>query len=145
MTKTIIGLLLASSLATGCIIVADDDATLTIDNQSDYVLVDIALRTSFGSDEYGPNILRGDALFPDEVITVSVECNTYDVFILDEDAVACELLNLDLCFNDAVWIIDNQELDSCIFARELRGAQQLDVPHENATRVVDLTSQSHQL
>jgi hypothetical protein len=104
--------LVLSAGASGCIIV-DSDSTLTISNRSDYVIVDIRV-APIDSLSWGPNLLRGDVLFPDEEIRVSLRCDVYDVLVEDEDGFECILGGLDLCFNDAVWRIDNLTLDFCI-------------------------------
>jgi hypothetical protein len=98
--------------SSGCIIV-DSDSTLTISNRSDYVIVDIAV-ARVGDPDFGPNLLRGDVLFPGEDITVVLDCDRYDVYVEDEDGFECILSNLNLCFNDAIWRIDNLTLDFCI-------------------------------
>ena len=49
-------------------------------------------------------------LFPDEEILLGVSCDFYDALVVDEEGVDCELLDLDLCFNDATWVIQN---DTC--------------------------------
>ena len=56
-----------------------------------------------------------DILLPGEALTVLLDCGTYDVLIVDEDNIECELRNLDLCFDDAVWVIDDFELNTCGF------------------------------
>lgn len=91
--------------AAGCIITTDD-ATLTISNESDYVVEEIYL-TDTGSSSWGPNLLRGDALFPGESFTLGVACDFYDALIVDDDGVQCEVLDLDLCLNDALWVFRN--------------------------------------
>ena len=40
----------------------------------------------------------------------SVNCSTYDAKLIDETGVSCEVDDLDLCLNDAVWVIRN---DTC--------------------------------
>lgn len=99
-----------SLAATGCIIESDDDdpidATLLVDNQSDYAIVELYL-TDVGSSSWGPNLLGGDILLPDETITLGVECGFYDALLVDEDDVECEINDLDLCLNDADWVIRN--------------------------------------
>lgn len=102
-----------SAGSSGCIIVDDGDSTLTVRNRSDYVLVDIRV-APIDSLNWGSNLLRGDVLFPGEDIVVSLRCDVYDVLVEDEDGFECVLFGLDLCFNNAVWRIDNLTLDFCI-------------------------------
>jgi hypothetical protein len=108
------------SIASGCIIdTGGDDATLTVFNDSSFVIEELYL-APVGTRSYGPNELcfpedvRGDicpdpddALFPDESITLGVDCDFYDALVIDEDGVECEVFDLDLCLNDAEWVIRN--------------------------------------
>ena len=106
----IIALLL--SFSASCVITTDDDSTLTIANESDYVIEEIYV-TEIDNPEWGPNLLGGTVLFPGESLTVSLYCDVYDAQIVDQDGFVCELYNLDLCFDDAIWVIDNFELATC--------------------------------
>lgn len=98
---------------TGCFIESDDDdggpdATLTVTNRSDFAIVELYV-TQVNNDSWGPNLLSRD-LLPDEQTTVGVECDTYDAKLIDESNVDCRVHNLDLCLNDADWVITN---DTC--------------------------------
>jgi hypothetical protein len=108
----VLAALVAAALATGCSaegeVIIDDppDGTLTVNNQSDFAIVEIRV-TSVGSSSWGPNLLGGDVLLPGEALTLGVECDVYDALLVDEDDVECEINNVDLCLNDADWIIRN--------------------------------------
>lgn len=105
--------LVAAVFATGCVV--SDDASLTIYNESSYVLVEVHLAT-VDDPSWGPNILPVD-LFPgDELVIEGIECNTYDVLVTDDTGVDCELGNLDLCATDEGWVVDDFTLDVCAFA-----------------------------
>jgi hypothetical protein len=95
------------ALATGC---ADDntDATLRVSNQSDFSIVEIHV-TQVGNPNWGPNLLDS-ALSPSDSVTLGVTCDTYDALLVDETGVDCEVHDLDLCANDADWVIHN---DTC--------------------------------
>jgi hypothetical protein len=101
-----------ASIATGCSgsaeVIIDDppDGSLRVENRSDFQIVELHV-TSVGSSTWGPNLLGGDVLLPGESLTLSVQCDTYDALLVDEDGVDCELHNIDLCLNDADWIIRN--------------------------------------
>jgi len=105
----------------GCIIIDDDpvvidngsDSSLTIENASDFALAEIRV-TEVDNPSWGPN-LTDDLLFPGQSITVLLDCNVFDVLVVDEDGFGCELNGLDLCFDDAIWTITNRTLDSCGF------------------------------
>lgn len=99
--------LLAACSAEGSVTTGPiDDSSLVIDNQSSFVIEEVYL-TGVGNSSWGPNRLGGDALFPDETLTLGVSCGTYDALLVDEDGIDCEIHDLDLCLNDAVWVIRN--------------------------------------
>ena len=106
--------------AAGC---SDDstDSTLHVRNDSDFSIVEIRV-TSVGSPTWGPNLIDGDELRPGESILVGVECDTYDALLVDEEGVDCELHDLDLCLNDADWIIRNNTCTVFGAARAAREA-----------------------
>jgi hypothetical protein len=82
------------------------DSSLRVQNQSDFSIVELRV-TSVGSSTWGPNLLGNDDLRPDESITLGVVCDRYDALLVDEDGVDCEVHDLDLCLNDATWVIHN--------------------------------------
>lgn len=84
----------------------NSDATLTVTNDSDYIIDELYV-TQVDSTNWGANLLGGDGLFPDESITLAVECDFYDAKLIDESGVDCIVHDLDLCANDADWIIRN--------------------------------------
>ena len=106
--------------STGCIIVDEDpvivergnDSSLTIENESDYAIAEIRV-TEIDNPSWGPNLTQGDLLFPGQSMTVLLACDVYDVLVVDEDGFGCEINGLDLCFDDAIWVISNRTLDSC--------------------------------
>jgi len=101
--------LLTLAAAPGCLIVTDDDdaATLEVSNESDFAITDIYL-TEVDNRDWGPNLIAGDVLLPDEsIVLVDINCDYYDAQLIDEDDVACEIYNVDLCLNDAVWVVRN--------------------------------------
>jgi len=108
---------IGAALAAGC--TSDDggisDATLTVYNDSNYAIEELYLThsTSFG---WGANLLSNDLLFPGERLVLDVDCGTYDVLLVDEDGVDCQVNDIDLCLNDATWHITNNTCD--VFARE---------------------------
>jgi hypothetical protein len=90
----------------GVIVDPGPDASREVQNQSDFSIVELRV-TSVGSSTWGPNLLGNDVLLPDESITLGVACDRYDALLVDEDGVDCELQDLDLCLNDATWVIHN--------------------------------------
>jgi hypothetical protein len=105
MRNVLLGLVLTISAA-ACTASTTADATLSVDNQSDFVITEMYL-TDVGSSTWGPNLLSGDQLNPDETLHLDVDCSTYDAMLVDETGVSCEVDDLDLCLNDAVWVIRN--------------------------------------
>lgn len=92
-----------------------EESTLLVVNESDFVIEELYV-TDVGNPSFGPNLLAGDALFPGEEILLGVTCDFYDVLIVDEDGVECEIDAIDLCLNDATFVINN---DTCtIFEAE---------------------------
>jgi hypothetical protein len=105
MRNVLLGLVL-SVTAAACTASTTADATLSVDNQSDFVITELYL-TDVGSSTWGPNLLSGDQLNPAETLRLGVDCSTYDAMLVDETGVSCEVDDLDLCLNDAVWVIRN--------------------------------------
>jgi hypothetical protein len=93
--------------AAGC---GDDgiiaSASLRVTNNSDFQIVELYL-TDVGNPDFGPNLLRGDVLNPGEDLLLGVSCGFYDVLLIDEQDVQCQINDLDLCLNDADFVINN--------------------------------------
>ena len=120
-------LVIASTIAlaaalTGCFIISssDDgggggDSTLTLHNSSSFVITSIQV-AHVDNPDWGPNLLPGRALHPgEELLVTNIDCGTYDVRVVDETGVDCELHGIELCFSDEVWTIDDTMLDTCAF------------------------------
>jgi len=122
--KQAVALLLAAMAAalSGCIIIDDGGGsgpdpdvpggTLVIDNRSDFAIREVNL-AAVGSDVWGPNLIAGDILAPQESIAIATPCDHYDVRVLDPTGAECVLVDVDLCFDDAYWRIDNDTLFAC--------------------------------
>jgi hypothetical protein len=107
--RTALFALAVSASLTACTISNSPDATLSVDNQSDFQITEIYL-TDVGSSTWGPNLISGDTLNPGETLQLDVNCSTYDAKLIDETGVSCEVDDLDLCLNDSLWVIRN---DTC--------------------------------
>ena len=97
--------------ALGCGVATDRsnaDGTITIQNSSTHVLEGVYI-AAVDQSSWGPNLLPGVLLTSDQ-LTVQVSCSTYDVMVTDDRQRNCVLGNLDLCFSDQVWVIDNGTL-----------------------------------
>ncbi len=114
------------------VIVVDDSASLRVVNDSDFVIEEIYL-TDVGSSSWGPNLLRGDVLFPDEELLLGVGCDFYDALVVDEDGVDCEINSVDLCANDATWIIQNNTCSVFEAAAKARAAAEAAEKAKTAT------------
>jgi hypothetical protein len=116
LASSALALAAVAALSTGCIIETDDgDSDFTIYNDSDYALIEINL-APVDQVTWGPNLLRGDVLLPDESLTiVSIECDTYDVRVVDDLNSECILADVDLCFDSDGWSVTNTVLDFCDF------------------------------
>lgn len=94
-----------------------DEASLLVVNESDFVIEEIYI-AEVNDPTFGPNLLRGDVLFPGEQFLLGVSCGFFDVLIVDEAGVECTIGAIDLCLNDATFVINN---DTCtVFEAEAR-------------------------
>lgn len=106
---------IAAALGAGaCTATVDDgpDSTLTIANESSYFIDELYI-AEVSDPNWGPDLVS--TLAPGEETTIAVDCGTYDVLVVDETGVECELANLDLCFEDGAWVITDVTLDVCAF------------------------------
>jgi hypothetical protein len=91
----------------------DLDSELVIENQSSYTLVGIFLSPTT-SVEWGSDLLGAEVLEPGDSFEISgIECDTYDIRVVDEDDDECVIEDVDLCLDDAHWLIDDAELGGC--------------------------------
>ncbi|HTM21908.1 MAG TPA: hypothetical protein VL172_15410 [Kofleriaceae bacterium] len=98
-------------------------STLTVDNRSDFVIEQIYI-TDTNASGWGPNLISPDALFPGEQVVIDgIECGTYDTLLVDETGLECQLLGIDLCFDDATWVITNNTCDVFAAAAHKNAAQ----------------------
>jgi hypothetical protein len=96
-----------------CVISTDGDSSFTVENESDYAIFEAYIAEE-SSPSWGPELLGGVALLPGERLEVfDLDCGTYDALIYDEIGAECELNHIDLCFDDAYWVIDNAALSNC--------------------------------
>jgi hypothetical protein len=118
-SKQSLGLCLALTLAAGC--AADDpddpivgDSSLTIENDSSFTFIEINLSPVDQAD-FGSDLLGAEVLDPGDTFVISdIDCDVYDIRLVDEDSDECILTGVDLCFSDAVWSIDDAELGACV-------------------------------
>jgi hypothetical protein len=99
------------------------NGTLVVRNRSDFAITEIHV-TSVGSTTWGPNLISGDILAPGESLAVDVSCDQYDALLVDESGAQCTIHDVDLCFNTADWIIQNDTCPVFAVARAAREAAQ---------------------
>lgn len=89
------------------------DSTITIINRSDWDIHHLYL-SPVDVDEWGPDQL-GDEIIPSggKFLLHSIECDVYDIMIVDEDGDECILEAEELCDDEAKWVITNDELLGC--------------------------------
>lgn len=103
-----------------CSVQTSPDSTLSVRNDSDFSIVEIHV-TPIGKSTWGPNLLSSD-LAPGETLVLGIDCGTYDALLVDESGVDCELHDLNLCLNDADWIIRNETCNVFSVAQAAREA-----------------------
>jgi hypothetical protein len=114
---------LGSLTVAGCSSDSGPDSTLHVQNNSDFSIVEIRV-TSVGNTSWGPNLLGSDVLAPGETLSIDVTCDTYDALLVDESGVDCQLHSVDLCFNNAAWVINNNTCTVFSAAKAAREAAQ---------------------
>ena len=93
---------------TGCVVVTDEpDSSLVVSNDSSFEIHEMYV-TEIDSPTWGVNLLDRSILFPGQQLELGLDCNTYDAMLVDETGASCEIQNIDLCFDDADWIITNR-------------------------------------
>ncbi|HEU0030468.1 MAG TPA: hypothetical protein VFQ53_07545 [Kofleriaceae bacterium] len=93
----------------------DPGSMLAIQNDSSFTFVEINL-APIDSTTFGPDLLGANVLDPGERLEISdIDCDTYDIRVVDETNAMCILSAVDLCLDNAVWHIDDTELAICSF------------------------------
>ena len=96
------------------------DSALFVTNDSDFEIHEMYV-TDVRSSSWGPNLLDGEILFPGESMTLGLECGNCDALLIDETGAICEVAGLELCYENADWIIRN---NSCaVFEKRAAAAK----------------------
>ena len=100
--------LLAGALATGACGDNDPgiDGTLLVVNESSFSINRLHI-VPIDSPSWGSNLLGNDALQPGEEVVIGLSCDFYDALLIDDLGVECELRSVDMCFNNATFVITN--------------------------------------
>ena len=99
--------LLLSAATSACVLT---DSSLEVSNRSDFEIHEMYV-TPISSPSWGPNLLGGDILFPGDSMLLGLDCDTYDAMLIDETGAICEVSSVELCFDEADWIIRNNTCD----------------------------------
>lgn len=92
---------------------AADLATVKILNKSKWDIHHFYLSPA-DSDDWGPDQLGDDVLESGSSFTLTdIECDLWDIKVVDEDGDECEIRGVALCDEDAVWRITDDELLEC--------------------------------
>jgi hypothetical protein len=115
---TSLALALAVGVAGSACVITESDSSLYVANHSDFEIHEMYV-TPIESPTWGRNLLGNDILLPGGSMYVALDCGTYDALLVDETGATCEVQNLDLCFDDADWIIRN---NTCAVFESARAA-----------------------
>ena len=89
------------------------DAVITIVNRSSFDIHELYLSPvdvdEWGPDQLGEEIIESGGKFQ----LYGIDCDVYDIMIVDEDGDECVLEVVELCDEEAKWVITNDELLSC--------------------------------
>ncbi len=104
----------AALVATAAFAEAPDwwTSTLKLKNASGYSVEEFYI-TPWDELNWGPNLLRED-LDPGEAATLTnIECDRYDLKLVDDEGDTCVIQDVDLCLEDAKFSLTDRLLASC--------------------------------
>ncbi len=88
-------------------------ATVKIINQSKWEIHQIFLSSS-DDQEWGPDQLEDEVLAKGESLTLTdIDCDLYDIQVVDEDGDECVIEQVDLCGDNSYWKITDKDLLEC--------------------------------
>jgi hypothetical protein len=85
-------------------------AVLRVENQCGFAITEIHV-AAVGSTTWGPNLISA-VLTPNASLTVPFTCGTFDVLVIDQAGQQCTLHDVDLCANNADWVIGNKTCEA---------------------------------
>src|SRR5688572_26666224 len=85
------------------------DSSIEVTNHSDFEIHEMYI-TPVASPSWGANLLD-TVLMPGESAFVGIDCGTYDAMLVDETGAVCEVSSVDLCHDNADWIITNRSCE----------------------------------
>lgn len=80
-----------------------EGGALRVENQSGFAITEIHV-APVGSTTWGPNLIS-TTLTPGATLTVTFTCGTFDVLAIDQAGQQCTLHDVDLCANNADFVI----------------------------------------
>lgn len=87
--------------------------TLTLHNDSSYAVHHLYL-TPAHAVRWGPDQLGHDVLEHAETITLAgLDCEEYDLKLIDHEGDECVVEDIDLCLQDASWSLTDRALAAC--------------------------------
>lgn len=106
-TSVVLALLLAAPAF------AAKHATVKVVNQSKWEIHHLFLSSS-SDEEWGDDQLGEDVLAKGDSITLTdIDCDTYDIKVVDEDGDECIIEEVDLCRDNSYWKITDKDLLAC--------------------------------
>jgi hypothetical protein len=91
----------------------DASSTITFYNQSSWEIHYLFLSPS-DNPRWGPDQLGYETLEPGDYLELSgIECDTFDIRLIDEDGDECIIKQVDICADDTGWRITNKVLLAC--------------------------------
>jgi hypothetical protein len=79
-------------------------AVVRVENQSRFAVKEVHV-AAVGSTTWGTNLVSGAVLVAGGSATLAVTCGHYDVLLIDAAGEQCTLHDVDLCANNADWLI----------------------------------------
>jgi hypothetical protein len=87
--------------------------TVALHNSSRYDIHSIQLSPA-DQVEWGANLISGDVLMHGEKAQLAVfDCKKYDLRMIDDENIECVIDDIDLCFEDKQWTINDDVLAVC--------------------------------
>jgi hypothetical protein len=88
-------------------------ATVKIINQSKWEIHHIFLSSS-DNEQWGPDQLEDEILSKGDSLTLTnIDCDLYDIKVVDEDGDECIIAQADLCNDNSYWKITDKALLEC--------------------------------
>jgi len=92
---------------------AKKKATIKVINQSKWEIHHLYLSSS-DDNHWGPDQLGEDVLKKGDSITLTdIDCDEYDIKVVDEDGDECVIEEVSLCSDHSYWKITDKELLAC--------------------------------